>query len=151
MKENAILDNSSTTNKKFICSTAWFYFIPTFFGPLAGCYFLAKNFKVLNNEKYARNSWLLIGASIILLVLLSSMPVTEKIFKAHALMLVTAQSAIIASVSHVYQREKLKKFVKMGYQKYPVWKILVFSLLWTLLTIVICCVLTTIFSFIFKR
>lgn len=119
-----------------------------FAGPMAGCYFLGRNFRQSGAVSQARMSYL---AGVLGTLLLFTIPfiIPENVL-AHSrpLFVSIMSSSVIVSVAQMYQKPMLKEYKDSGAKNFSYWWCLLIMLAWVVIQIPLFLFYSFVFSFL---
>jgi hypothetical protein len=102
------------------------------FGPVAGCYMLAKNFEFFGDKPAAKKTWIILLVSMAIYGIYLLTPFTTQFIN----ILPILYTVIIYSYTEKLQGKILDEHIKSGGKKYSGWKVLGVGILSILVTLI---------------
>ncbi len=127
--ESAVI-NQEITEKKRFWSKGQIFIGTLFGGPIAGCYFLGKNYQMLGNKKSAKKAFAIgwFGTTILMILTLLvpfSIPSSNDYIKSTIPLIFPM---IIQSFAQRYQMPQINEKKENGAKRHSRWKLLLISL-----------------------
>jgi len=122
-------DKVQATNNAGLVTQGWIFFSTFLGGPLAGCYLIGRNYRVLGLPENAKIwYWGGIISTILLVIILIAIP-SEYMKHVPNSMIPIIYTVSISSLYRNLQATQIKQKLKDGWGKYPWYKILGIAML----------------------